>query len=190
MNSTSSPRCPGTARPPDRSGWRRALVPDRIDGLGFDHPGAPVPGRRQVEPRATGARFRSGFSALAGVAGPCEPVDGSARCDVVLAMSPPLTLGPDGPAGRSVPRAPLVFNIQDVFPDAAVRTGAITNRAHHREWRSWLERFSYHRSAAITVLSEDLRENVGGKMSADRRESCPGDPELRRHRGDLARSIA
>ena len=40
--------------------------------------------------------------------------------DVVLAMSPPLTLGPAGWAAAKAHRAPFVFNIQDVFPDVAV----------------------------------------------------------------------
>jgi colanic acid biosynthesis glycosyl transferase WcaI len=62
----------------------------------------------------------------------------------------------------------LVFNIQDVFPDAAVRTGAITNR-HVIRAASLLERVSYHRAAAVTVLSDDLRDNVAGKMSPSKR---------------------
>ena len=54
---------------------------------------------------------------------------GRGRVDVVLAMSPPLYAGAHR-AGRSASFAarPLVFNVQDVFPDAAVRTGAIRNR--------------------------------------------------------------
>jgi len=61
-----------------------------------------------------------------------------------------------------------VFNIQDVFPDAAVETGAITNEHVIRVAR-WLERVSYHRAAAVTVLSDDLRDNVAAKMSAAKR---------------------
>jgi colanic acid biosynthesis glycosyl transferase WcaI len=57
----------------------------------------------------------------------------------------------------------LIFNIQDVFPDAAVETGAITNRRIIAAAR-WLERVSYARAAAVTVLSDDLRDNVAAKM--------------------------
>jgi colanic acid biosynthesis glycosyl transferase WcaI len=88
---------------------------------------------------------------------------------VVLAMSPPLTLGVTGRIIGWFRRAPLVFNIQDVFPDAAVRTGAITSRRIIAA-ASRLERFSYHRSAAITVLSDDLGANVVAKMRPDRRD--------------------
>ena len=57
-------------------------------------------------------------------------------------MSPPLTLGLTGWLTSRLRRCPLVFNIQDVFPDAAVETGAITNRTViAAAW--WLERVSY-----------------------------------------------
>lgn len=109
-----------------------------------------------------------GFSALAGVAG--LRVGGwFRRVDAVFAMSPPLTLGPIGWLVGVARRAPLLFNIQDVFPDAAVRTGAITDRRIIAA-ASALERFAYHRAAAVTVLSEDLRRNVAGKMAVSKRD--------------------
>ena len=61
-----------------------------------------------------------------------------------------------------------MFNIQDVFPDA-VRTGAISNERIVAAAR-WLERVSYHRSAAVTVLSDDLRENLVAKVRPDHAE--------------------
>ena len=85
------------------------------------------------------------------------------RPDVVFAMSPPLTLGTAGWLAARRWRAPLVFNIQDVFPDVAVATRAITNERVINAARA-LERFTYRRSAAVTVLSEDLAANVRGKL--------------------------
>jgi colanic acid biosynthesis glycosyl transferase WcaI len=82
-------------------------------------------------------------------------------------MSPPLTLGLTGWLVGRFRRAPLVFNIQDVFPDAAVRTGAITNPRIIAA-ATWLERLSYHRAAAVTVLSDDLRRNVVAKIGPRR----------------------
>jgi colanic acid biosynthesis glycosyl transferase WcaI len=110
----------------------------------------------------------AGFTVLAGLSG-LMAGGWFRRVDVVVAMSPPLTLGPTGWLAGLVRRAPLVFNIQDVFPDAAVRTGAITNR--HVIWAAEaLERFSYGRAAAVTVLSDDLRRNVVAKMNPSRHE--------------------
>ena len=85
------------------------------------------------------------------------------RPDAVLAMSPPLTLGLAGWAVARLRGAPFVFNIQDVFPDVAVELGVITNRSLIAAAER-LERFTYLRSDAVTVLSEDLQENVAGKV--------------------------
>jgi colanic acid biosynthesis glycosyl transferase WcaI len=87
------------------------------------------------------------------------------RPDVVLAMSPPLTLGPAAWAAARAHRAPFVFNIQDVFPDVAVEVGAISDRRVIAA-ASWLERATYRAADAITVLSDDLRDNVAAKLAA------------------------
>src|SRR5262249_23094406 len=78
-----------------------------------------------------------------------------------------LTMGVMGRLVAWTHRAPLVFNIQDVFPDAAVETGAITDR-RLIAIASWLERVSYRAADAVTVLSDDLRANVGGKVDPTR----------------------
>ncbi len=123
----------------------------------------PFPGddKRNLLRRAMGF---AGFSVLAGL----TSLRGG-RVDAVIAMSPPLTMGLTGWATHLVRRGPLVFNIQDVFPDAAVETGAITNPRIIAVAR-WLERVSYHRAAAVTVLSDDLRDNVTAKMRPARRD--------------------
>lgn len=108
------------------------------------------------------------FSALAGV---CTLFAGGIhrRPRVVLSMSPPLTMGLTGWLAARLRGAKCIFNIQDIFPDAAVATGAITNKrligfAH------WLERISYHRSDAVVVLSNDLKDNVVAKVSPRHRD--------------------
>jgi colanic acid biosynthesis glycosyl transferase WcaI len=85
------------------------------------------------------------------------------RVDAVIAMSPPLTLGLSGWLIAKWRRAPLVFNIQDVFPDAAIETGAITNQMVIKVSR-WLEKISYRSASIVTVLSDDLRDNVIEKL--------------------------
>ena len=86
------------------------------------------------------------------------------KVDGVLAMSPPLTLGLTGWFTKMIRRAPLVFNIQDVFPDAAIQTGAISNK-RIIALAQWIERVSYHRSDAVVLLSQDLRNNIAGKLN-------------------------
>lgn len=107
-----------------------------------------------------------GFTAVAAAAAAASP----RRPDVVLAMSPPLTLGPAGRIVASRFGVPFVFNIQDVFPDVAVEVGAITSpRVIAAAAR--LERATYRSADAVTVLSEDLRANVAAKL--DPRDATP-----------------
>jgi colanic acid biosynthesis glycosyl transferase WcaI len=124
----------------------------------------PFPGgdKRNLIRRAAGF---AGFSIVAGL----TSLPGG-RVDAVIAMSPPLTMGLTGWVTHLVRRGPLIFNIQDVFPDAAVQTGAITDARVIRLAR-WLERVSYGRAAAVTVLSDDLRDNVAAKLPPSRRDT-------------------
>ena len=121
----------------------------------------PFPTDQRSIPRRAAAF--AAFSALAGITG----LRGG-RVDGVLAMSPPLTLGLTGWAMGVVRRGPLVFNVQDVFPDVAVELGAITNRHVVRVAR-WLERTTYRASDAVTVLSEDLHANLAAKVPPGQR---------------------
>lgn len=145
------------------AGWDAKLLRREQTSWGSITRVNPFPGddKRNLLRRAVGF---AGFSALAGLAS----LRGG-RVDAVIAMSPPLTMGLTGWGTHLIRRGPLVFNIQDVFPDAAVETGAITNQRIIAGAR-WLERVSYHRAAAVTVLSDDLRDNVTAKMKASRRD--------------------
>jgi colanic acid biosynthesis glycosyl transferase WcaI len=105
------------------------------------------------------------FSALAGV----MAAAGGSR-DALLAMSPPLPLGLVGWSAAALHGCPLVFNVQDIFPDVAVDLGKLTNPVLVRAARR-LERTTYHRAAAVTVLSEDLRANVVAKVRTDHRDA-------------------
>lgn len=111
----------------------------------------------------------TGFSALSGL----TALASRSHPDAVLAMSPPLTLGAAGWAAARRNRVPFVFNIQDVFPDVAIELGAIVD-PRVIALASWLERETYRRADAVTVLSEDLRANVADKIAGHRGPA--GDP--------------
>ena len=148
-------------------GWTGRLRRRERTGWGSVTRVHPFPGsdKRDLLRRAAGF---AGFSVLAGASG-LGAGGWLRRADAVLAMSPPLTLGLTGWLVGLAHRAPLVFNVQDVFPDAAVETGAIRNRRVIAAAR-WLERVTYRRSAAITVLSDDLAGNVRAKLDTGHRD--------------------
>lgn len=106
----------------------------------------------------------AGFTALATFYAVVPAVFRRSRPDVVVVMSPPLTLGLTGWLAARLARVPFVFNVQDIFPDVAVELGAIRNRPVIAVLR-WLERFVYRRADAVTVLSDDLRGNVEAKLA-------------------------
>ena len=88
------------------------------------------------------------------------------RVDGVLAVSPPLTLGLTGLAIARSRRAPVVFNVQDVYPDVAIELGALRGPRVIKAAYA-LERYVYRNSDAVTVLSDDLKENVAAKLGDD-----------------------
>ena len=143
-------------------GWTGRLVrtePTDWGSITRVHP-FPSGDKRHLFRRAVGF---IGFTLLAGLAA-VRPGGWFRKVDAVFAMSPPLTLGLTGWLIAKVRRGRFVFNIQDVFPDAAIQTGAITN-AQVIRIASALERLSYRRADVVTVLSEDLAENVLAKLA-------------------------
>ena len=144
-------------------GWTGRLVRRERTAWGSISRVHPFPGsdKTNLPRRAVGFL---GYTALAGAE--ALRIGGAfSRVDAVIAMSPPITLGLTGWLVSRFRRGRSIFNIQDVFPDAAVETGAITNRWIVTAAR-WLERTSYARSDAVTVLSDDLADNVRGKLPA------------------------
>lgn len=145
------------------SGWGGRLVRTEMTPWGSVTRVHPFPGEDKSNLLRRALGFLA-YSALAGFQG--LRVGGwFRRSEAVIAMSPPLTLGLTGWFVSRLRRAPLVFNIQDVFPDAAVETGAISNGAIIAAAR-WLERVSYRAAEVVTVLSDDLAQNVRAKLGA------------------------
>jgi colanic acid biosynthesis glycosyl transferase WcaI len=140
-------------------GWEGRLVRTERTDWGRISRVHPFPtDKRNIPARALAF---GGFTTLATLVG----ASARERPDAVLAMSPPLTLGPAGRVVAGLRRAPLVFNIQDVFPDVAVELGLLTG-ARVIALARRLERMSYRAADAVTVLSDDLADNVRGKIAA------------------------
>jgi len=136
--------------------WSGRPVRTEVTGWGRITRLHPFPtDKRNVPARALAFGAFTFEASMAAMRGP--------RPDGVLSMSPPLTLGEAGWMAARRWRAPFVFNVQDVFPDVAIAVGSLTDERLIGFARR-LERRIYRRADAVTVLSEDLAENVRAKL--------------------------
>jgi glycosyltransferase involved in cell wall biosynthesis len=81
------------------------------------------------------------------------------RPDVVFATSPPLTMALPAIVAARRWRAPLVFEVRDLWPEAPIQMGALRSPWAQRLAR-WLERAVYRSAAEIVALSPGMRDGV------------------------------
>jgi glycosyltransferase involved in cell wall biosynthesis len=81
------------------------------------------------------------------------------RPDVVFATSPPLTMALPAIAASRRWRAPLVFEVRDLWPEAPIQMGALRSRWARRLARL-LERAVYRSAAEIVALSPGMRDGI------------------------------
>jgi glycosyltransferase involved in cell wall biosynthesis len=79
------------------------------------------------------------------------------KYDVVIATSPPLTVGPLGIMLSAIKRCPLVFEVRDLWPDGAIDTGVLTNPLLIR-LMYWIEKISYRKASVINALTPAFQE--------------------------------
>ena len=81
------------------------------------------------------------------------------RPDVIYATSPPLTIAVPALAAAARWRAPLVFEVRDLWPEAPIQMGALASPRLQRQARS-LEREAYRRARRVIALSPGIRDGV------------------------------
>jgi len=79
--------------------------------------------------------------------------------DVILAPSPPLTIGVSAWMIARFRRARFVYNVQEIYPDIAISLGALKSKTLIAMAR-WLERFVYRRASAITVIAPRMQQRL------------------------------
>jgi colanic acid biosynthesis glycosyl transferase WcaI len=79
--------------------------------------------------------------------------------DVILAPSPPLTIGIAAWLLARARGAPFIYNVQEIYPDIAVSMGVLRSQRAIRALEC-LERFVYARSSAVVVISELFRRRL------------------------------
>lgn len=81
------------------------------------------------------------------------------KVDVVYATSPPLFVGVAGVCLSLLKRAPLVFEVRDLWPEAAQRLGELRNRFALGGAR-WLESLCYGRSRRIVTVTRTMARRL------------------------------
>jgi glycosyltransferase involved in cell wall biosynthesis len=82
--------------------------------------------------------------------------------DVVFATSPPLFVGAAGLALHWLKRAPLIFEVRDLWPESAVALGEL-NSPRAIAWAGKLEELCYNRASRIVVVTEGIRQRLLGR---------------------------
>jgi glycosyltransferase involved in cell wall biosynthesis len=101
------------------------------------------------------------YAAAATVAGVLLP-----RPDVVFASSPPLPVGAAAAAAALRHRAPWVLDVRDLWPDAAVAMGELSNPRVVR-LLEWLERGLYERADAVTTVTAPFERTIAERGAAN-----------------------
>jgi len=90
----------------------------------------------------------------------------SRRHDILFVPSPPLTNGVCAFFLSRLRRMPFVYNVQDIYPDVAVRLGILKNPRIIKAFER-MERFVYKKAAAVSVISQSFRRNLLAKGVPD-----------------------
>lgn len=99
--------------------------------------------------------------------------------DVVFATSTPLTVGIPGYVAARLRRVPFVFEVRDVWPEAAIQMGALPRRGVFARTAFALERFLYRKADAIVALSPGMSALVLGQdVDPDRVHTVPNCSDL------------
>lgn len=141
-------------RQPLHRRWGGLLYQSQVDGIPVYHASIPVKGSR------VGARLLDylRFHAISTAAGLTVARD----YDVILAPSPPLTIGLSAWILSLLRRVPFIYNVQEIYPDVAVSLGLLRSRPLIKLLEG-LERFIYGRSTHISVISEWFRRRLQAK---------------------------
>lgn len=84
---------------------------------------------------------------------------GLRRADAILACSPPLTIGISAWMLSIAHRAPFIYNVQELYPDIAVRLGVLRPGRLLAGLYS-LERFVYRRASRVVAISPGMRRRL------------------------------
>jgi glycosyltransferase involved in cell wall biosynthesis len=95
------------------------------------------------------------------------------RFDAIYVWHPPLSVGVAAWLVGRITRAPFVYDVQDIWPDAAVLSGLFAP-GRTVDLMRHLERFVYRRAAHLLVVTDGARQNLIDKgVPPDRVTALP-----------------
>ena len=81
------------------------------------------------------------------------------KLDIVIAPSPPLTIGLCAFIISRFHKARYIYNVQEVYPDIAIKLGVLKNKIIIQLFYL-IEKFIYSKAAFVTVISEGMKKNL------------------------------
>ena len=87
------------------------------------------------------------------------------RPSIIIAPSPPLTIGIVSWLLGLIYKIPTIYNVQEIYPDIAIRLGALKNNFLINILLK-LEKFVYSKASAITVIAKGMKKQLLGKNVA------------------------
>jgi colanic acid biosynthesis glycosyl transferase WcaI len=139
------------SRQPIRNYWGPILRKSEYRGIPVYHTFMPKKGKNVFLRLLAWGGFHQ-LSVVAGMAAVPPP-------DVILAPSPPLTIGVCAWILGKYHGAPFIYNVQEVYPDIAVRLGALRNKWLIGQLQR-LEGFVYRKAKKITVIAPRMRQRL------------------------------
>ena len=84
-------------------------------------------------------------------------------CDVMFITSTPPIKGAMAGIAKKLNRKPIVYNLQDIFPDSLVGTGLAKKDGLLWKIGRCIENFTYRNADKIIVISQDFKRNIMAK---------------------------
>ena len=91
--------------------------------------------------------------------------------DLILLTVPPLLVSLPATLLGWFYKCPVVLNVQDILPEAAVRVGLMTNKLMIRFCET-IEKFAYKKATKISVIADGFRENLINKGVSAKKIIC------------------
>lgn len=138
-------------RQPMKKLWGGLLYYSEYEGIPVWHVKLPMKGQRVWKRALDYIRFH-----LLSIAASLTLLG---RQDIIIATSPPLTIGIDSWLLGVRWNAPGVYKVAEVYPDLAIRQGVVRGKLMIAAMR-WLEKFVYAGNVAIVPIAQQFRDVI------------------------------